>query len=56
MDAPEVLKNKLGEDVIINQVGWAGLVLGRLDIKFSKGNRKNLAGSQTVIIGKKGSE
>ena len=56
MDAPEVLKNKLGEDVIINQVGWAGLVLGRLDIKFSKGNRKNLAGSQSVIIGKKGSE
>lgn len=56
MDAPEVLKNKVGADVIINQVGWAGLVLGRLDFKFSKGNRKNLAGSQSVIIGKKGSE
>lgn len=56
MEAPEVLKNKVGEDVIINQVGWAGLVLGRLDIKFSKGNRKNLAGSRTIIIGKKGSE
>jgi 5'-nucleotidase len=56
MKEPEVLKNKVGEDVIINQVGWAGLVLGRLDIKFSKGNRKNLASSRTIIIGKKASE
>jgi 5'-nucleotidase len=56
MDAPEVLKNKVGSDVIVNQVGWAGLVLGRLDIDFSKGNRKNLAGSHTIIIGKKTSE
>jgi 5'-nucleotidase len=56
MDAPEVLKNKVGSDVIINQVGWAGLVLGRLDINFSKGNRKNLVGSRTILIGKKGSE
>jgi len=56
MEAPEVLKNKVGEDVIINQVGWSGLVLGRLDIKFSKGNRKNLAGSRSIINGKKASE
>ena len=56
MKEPEVLKNKIGEDVIINQVGWAGLVLGRLDFKFSRENKKNLAGSRTIIIEKKASE
>lgn len=33
------LPNARGEDVIVNQVGWAGLLLGRLDIVFER-NRK----------------
>lgn len=33
------LPNALGRDVIVNQVGWAGIVLGRLDIVFER-NRK----------------
>ncbi|HYE55919.1 MAG TPA: metallophosphatase [Chitinophagaceae bacterium] len=53
LDKPEVIKNKLGEDVIVNQVGWAGIRLGRLDFIFSKGNRKNLAGSGSIIIQEK---
>jgi 5'-nucleotidase len=53
MNKPEVLKNRKGNDVIVNQVGWAGLVLGRLDFDFSRENRKNLAGSGTIIIGEK---
>lgn len=56
MDKPEMFKNKFGRDVIVNQVGWAGLVLGRLDFIFTRGNRKNLADSQSIIIGKKASE
>ncbi|MGB8192302.1 MAG: hypothetical protein WCF67_10310, partial [Chitinophagaceae bacterium] len=56
MDKPEAFKNKIGKDVIVNQVGWAGIILGRLDFNFSKQNRKNLAGSQTIIIEKKASE
>ncbi|HLU94296.1 MAG TPA: metallophosphatase [Membranihabitans sp.] len=32
MKEPEVVKNTDGRDVIINQVGWAGLLLGRLDL------------------------
>jgi 5'-nucleotidase len=55
MEKPEVVKNKEGEDVVINQVGWAGIMLGRMDFIFSK-NRKNLAGSRTIIIEKKASE
>ncbi len=56
MKKPDVLKNRKGEDVIVNQVGWAGLILGRLDFNFSKENRKNLAGSGTIIIGEKARE
>ncbi len=56
MDAPVVLKNKSGSDVLVNQVGWAGIILGRLDFEFSKLKNKNLAKSHTVVIGKKTSE
>ena len=56
MDAPDVVKNKSGNDTIINQVGWAGIVLGRLDFEFSKLQKKNLAKSHTVVVGKKTSE
>ncbi len=35
--------NRAGEPVIINQVGWAGLFLGRLDFYFHKGKKKKVA-------------
>lgn len=53
MDEPAVQKNRYGNDVIINQVGWAGIVLGRLDFEFSKLQKKNLTKSHTVTVGKK---
>ena len=56
LDAPVVVKNKTGSDVLINQVGWAGIVLGRLDFEFSRLRNKNLSNSHTVIVGKKTSE
>jgi 5'-nucleotidase len=56
LDAPVVEKNKSGSDVLINQVGWAGIVLGRLDFEFSKFSSNNLAKSHTVSVGKKTSE
>ncbi|KIC90773.1 bifunctional metallophosphatase/5'-nucleotidase [Flavihumibacter solisilvae] len=55
-DAPVVYKNKTGGDVTVNQVGWAGIVLGRLDYAFQRNKRKKLEASHTVIIGKKSSE
>lgn len=36
MDKPEMHKNKAGKSVLINQVGWAGLYLGRVDFYFDK--------------------
>ena len=52
-DVPLVYKNKSGNDVIVNQVGWAGIVLGRLDFQFSKTKGKDLIKSHTVVISEK---
>jgi 5'-nucleotidase len=56
MDEPAVQKNKSGNDTIINQVGWAGIILGRLDFEFSRLQNKNLVKSHTVTVAKKTSE
>ncbi len=56
LDAPVLLKNKDGDDVIINQVGFAGIILGRLDFEFSKFNPKKLSGAHTISVIKKTSE
>jgi 5'-nucleotidase len=39
LEKPVVLRNKANNDVVINQVGYAGLYLGRLDIYCSSDNR-----------------
>lgn len=40
MDAPDIRKDLDGSAVYINQAGWAGMVLGRIDVTFEY-NRKN---------------
>ena len=52
-DTPLIYKNKSGNDVLVNQVGWAGIVLGRLDFEFSKLKNKKMIKSHTVVIGEK---
>ncbi len=37
---PTVYANRSGEEVLVSQAGWAGILLGRIDIIFEK-NRKN---------------
>lgn len=56
LNAPVTIKNKMGSDVLVNQVGWAGIVLGRLDFEFSKQKNRNLSQSHTVIVGEKAKE
>jgi 5'-nucleotidase len=41
MPAPVEVFNQSGRRVIINQVGWAGVMIGRLDLEFGK-NRKGI--------------
>jgi 5'-nucleotidase len=40
MDKPDFYRNKEGNNVIVHQVGWAGIRLGRIDITFEK-NKPN---------------
>ena len=56
MDAPELFTNKAGSNVLVNQVGWAGIQLGRLDFNFAGFNPKKLSKSHTVIVGEKTNE
>lgn len=50
---PEKVRNKKGEEVLINQVGWGGIVLGRLDYIFSKVSKKNFWNSHSISVEKK---
>ncbi|MCC6701138.1 MAG: metallophosphoesterase [Fluviicola sp.] len=52
LDAPVVLKNTKGEDVLINQVGYGGLHLGRIDIQFSTDLNKTTIGECVPLTSK----
>ena len=56
LEKPDVQKNKDGKDVLINQVGWAGVQIGHLEYFFEKSFRKKLSNYQTVIVDKKSIE
>ncbi|MBL0067569.1 MAG: metallophosphatase [Chitinophagaceae bacterium] len=53
LDDPIVYKNKKGDDVIVNQVGFAGIILGRLDFEFSKFSGKKLAKNHNISVSQK---
>jgi 5'-nucleotidase len=36
-----VVRNKKDKEVLINEVGWAGIQLGRLNFQFKKESNKN---------------
>lgn len=56
LNAPVEFKNKKGYDVIVNQVGWAGINLGRLDFDFSKYSKKKLSEASSITVTKKTEE
>ena len=53
LDKPTEEKNKDEKEVFINQVGWAGLQIGKLDYVFEKSFRKKMSKHHTVIVSKK---
>jgi 5'-nucleotidase len=53
LDNPVGFKNKNGDDVIVNQVGFAGIILGRLDFEFSKFSGKKLAKNHNISVSQK---
>ncbi len=40
LDTATILKNADQEPVIVNQVGWAGIALGRIDVFFEKNKKR----------------
>ena len=42
MDKPEVLRHENGHETMINQVGWSGLFLGRIDFTFSRKSKRRI--------------
>ncbi|WP_304344183.1 bifunctional UDP-sugar hydrolase/5'-nucleotidase [Chryseobacterium koreense] len=47
---PQNFINKSGKNVLVNQVGWAGLLLGRIDFYFDKNKTvKNISWHNQVI-------
>jgi len=50
MDKPDVLKNKVGEDIIVTQTGFAGINLGRLDFYFNEEEKSTVATSEFIEV------
>ncbi len=49
MPQPDSLQNALGNTVMVNQVGWAGLQLGRIDYTFEPLKNKGGTTNSTLI-------
>lgn len=46
---PDRIKNKIGKEVMVNQVGWAGINLGRIDYTFEPLKNKDFQTNSTLI-------
>ncbi len=53
LDKPIEVKSNSGHTTIINQVGWAGINLGRIDFYFSKKKKKKVAEGMAIGISDK---
>jgi len=46
---PDNVTNKSGRTVLVNQVGFGGLILGRIDYFFEKGKKQTTADGNTSV-------
>lgn len=53
LDTPLSYKNLDNKEVLVTQVGWAGIRLGRIDYIFEKKSKKKVAEGYTIKISKK---
>lgn len=51
LDQPTSWKNKAGKSILVTQAGWAGIVLGRIDVFFEKSKKKNCVSCNNINIG-----
>lgn len=50
MDKPDIYRNKEGDNVIIHQVGWAGIRLGKIDVTFEKNKRNKCVSCEGIWV------
>jgi 5'-nucleotidase len=50
MKAPEVLKNKNGNPVLIHQAGWGGILLGQINLQFERNKKRVCLSCKNLII------
>ncbi len=50
LDAPVSMKNKSGNEILVNQVGFAGINLGRVDFAFSRNNNKKITYTSAIEV------
>ena len=50
MREPHIEANKDGKEVIINQAGFGGILLGRIDLFFEKGSRRKAQKGTTIQV------
>jgi len=51
LDEPTVVKNPDGDPVLINQAGWAGIILGRLDVFFARNGKNTCVHCENLLVG-----
>jgi 5'-nucleotidase len=51
MKQPDFISNTDNKPVMINQVGWAGIVLGRVDVMFEKNRKNRCVTCQNQVVG-----
>lgn len=49
LEEPEVVRHVNGHETLVNQVGWSGIFLGRIDFLFNK-KSKEKAGIRTALV------
>lgn len=50
LDEPTAVKNAEGKRMLVNQVGWAGINLGRIDVYFSKDKEQRFTKTEVVPV------
>lgn len=50
LESPAVILNKKKEEVYINQAGWAGILLGRIDVYFKQSLKKKFIKSSNLVL------
>ncbi len=50
MEEPHLVSNNANQPVIIHQAGWAGIVLGRIDVSFEKNTKNRCVTCQTQVV------